>query len=231
MFGVSTLFAVLVAGDARESRIVRRVDVAVAASHPTARVRPRVDGEPGVIEGGSQPGCRGVAGRARGGEVRRQMVGIVRAQVISLVTRIAVGGCALVHTVDVTLHAGYGDVCASQRESRLAVVKRCAVPGAGGMADLAIGGESRRLVIRIGGAVVVVEMTGNARRLKIEVSIHMAGRAWKRSVLAGKWELGLGVIEASRIPAAGRMANRAIGGKSGCLVVRVGGFVVVGDVA
>lgn len=121
---------------------------------------------------------------------------------------------------------------AGKREPGLVMVELRSLPGTGGMADLAIGGKSRRLVIRIGGAVVVVEVAGDARRWKIgEVPIHVAGDAWERSVLASERELRLGVIKASRTPSAGRMANRAIGWKSGRLVVGVGGFVVVGDVA
>ncbi len=190
--------------------------MAVAAGHPTARMGPRVDGEPGVIEDCSQPGCRGVAGRAGRWKVRRHMVGIVGAQVIRLVTRVAVGGRALVYAVDVTLRARHGDVRAGQRESGLVMVELRSLPGAGGVADLAVGGKASRLVVRIGGAVVVIEVARHARGRQVgEVPIHVAGDAGERSVLAGERELRLGVVEASRSPSAGRMANRAIGRKSG----------------
>lgn len=63
-----------------------------------------------MVEHRSQPSGWGVACRARCREVRRLVVRIVRAQVISSMTRVAVGRSALIHAVEVALRTGHGRV-------------------------------------------------------------------------------------------------------------------------
>lgn len=206
--------------------------MAIGARHPLAGVCPGVNGEPAMVEHRSQPGRGCVAGCASGREVGCLMVRIARAQVVGLVTRITVGRGSFVHAVDMTFRARNGYVCAGKRERRLAVVKLRTVPGTSRVANLAVGGESRRFMVRIGGAVVVVQVTGHARGLKIgEVPIHVTGHTWERCVFTGERELRFGVIEGGWTPAAGGMTDRTIGRKSGCFVVGIVGLVVVADMA
>jgi len=125
---VGVALAMFVARDTGKGRVVGGVDVAIAAGHPASGMRSRVDGEPRVVEHRSQPGSRVVAGGAGRGKVRRLVIGIVRTQVVGLVTGIAVRWRALVLAIDVALLAGNGRVRPSQGELRLAVVKLRPVP-------------------------------------------------------------------------------------------------------
>src|SRR5215469_3732538 len=106
----------LMASDATEDRVVGRVDVAIGAGGPFALVRSRVDGEPGVIERGAQPGRGVMTYAAIGREVRGNVIGILHAGVVGLVARVAIGRRTGEAPADVATGAGNAGVSAGQRE-------------------------------------------------------------------------------------------------------------------
>ena len=111
-----------VAVGAGEDRIIVGVGVARTANTVGAAVR---GGEPGVIEGRVGPDLGVMASRAGGREPGCSVVRVVGALVIRFVTAVAVGrqGRPIVVDVAVGALARWHGVGASQRESRLAVVK------------------------------------------------------------------------------------------------------------
>jgi len=97
-----------------------------------------IGGEPGVIEGRSQPagcvvasgtGCRKSCGR---------VVGIIGSRVIRLVARIAIRGQAGVVVVHVALSAGNLKVESGQRERRVVVIEARRNPRGGVMAHITL---------------------------------------------------------------------------------------------
>ena len=136
--------------------------MAVAAGHPSARVRPRVDGEPGVIEDRSQPGCRGVAGRARSWEVRRHMVGIGSALIGCQMAGRASSGRSGIVPINVTRRAGNCGMGAGQWEGACGMVVCRPQPIGRGVAGGTIGGEPHRRVVGIGRPLIVRQVTGGA---------------------------------------------------------------------
>ncbi len=112
---------------------------------------------------------------------------------------------------------------AGQREGRVVVVEHCARPGRGGVAGGAAGREASRLVIRIGGAVVVLGMAGVAvGRGPSEDVIDVAARAGHGGVRAGQREGRVVVVEDRAGPACGGMAGCARRREASGLVIRIG---------
>ncbi len=138
------------------------------------------DREPGVIEGGSRPGRGRVARLTRGGETRRHVIRVRRRLVVCLVTGIAVGGSTRVNPTNVATGARNVDMRPGQREPRQVVVEARRSPRRGRVAHVALGGESRRLMIGIVSAVVIVQMAGGAGGAQVcELAAHMATLAAK----------------------------------------------------
>jgi len=108
-----------------------------------------------VIEGCRGPGRCVVASRARGREAASNMIRTCRPCVIGLVARVAVCWHSRVVVVHMALRAGYGDMCAGERERCRAMVKGRSGPSRGVVAGRASGGESRGGMRWTVGSVVV----------------------------------------------------------------------------
>ena len=114
-----------VAIGAHEHRKVRWIRMTGSAHAVCA---PMVRGEPGVVERGSQPRGRGVAGLAARRKSCCHMIGIGRAPVILLMTAVAGRGQRGVVVVHVTAAARHAGVRSRQGEWRVVVIKRRAAP-------------------------------------------------------------------------------------------------------
>ena len=117
----------------------------------------------GVVEGGAQPGGRGVALRAGLREADLDMVGVLGAVEIFQMATDAVGRRALVlsaHVAGRTVEAGVG---AGERKARQgAMVKASAGPGVGRMALLALRREAKRRVAECLGVQVRTHVAADA---------------------------------------------------------------------
>jgi hypothetical protein len=190
------------------------------------------NGEPGVIEGGPQPRRRRVTRLAGRGESCGHMIRIGGSVVIRLVTRIAVRGGSGELTIDMAARARNGDVRARQGKAGGAVIEGGGRPGRGVVANLALMRESRRLVIRIVRLVVIPEMAGDAGCVSnLEIAAHVATGAGKLHVRTGQRKSRLVVVEAGRRPGRRAVADRAILRKTCRDVIRIGSFLIVGEVA
>ena len=100
------------------------------------------------------------------------------------------------------------------------------------MADLASGRESSRLVVGVGGTVVVLLMTGIAVAGKVGVVIvHVALVTEHLNVRAGERPTGGAVIELAIGPKDGVMTELTLLGESCRLMGRIVGVVVLGQMA
>ena len=119
----------------------------------------------GVVEGRIGPEHGVVAGFAGRREARmRHRRG--RVVVIGLMARHTRGAGQVVVIVDVAIRTlpRRGRVRPGQREPRAVVVERRVQPGRGAVAGIASLREVRRHVIRIRRALVILQVTGDARR-------------------------------------------------------------------
>ena len=166
---------VAVATGALEHGVVARVRVAGCANTVCVAVIRR---EVSVIERGSGPAGRGVAGIASRREASGLVIGIRGPVVIRLVTSIAGRWQRRVVVVHVALHAGHvRRVISRQRESRRVVIEGGARPirgRPGGVASVASCREADGRVRRAIRAVVVRLMTGNACRARQTVRTRWA---------------------------------------------------------
>ena len=166
----------------------------------------------------------GAGGRPAGGD----MVGIGGAGEVRFVAGIAIGRCAGKDVIDVAEIAGDGDVGAGEREGRVVVVEGCAGPRGCGVACVAGGGESRCGMGGVGGAVPVCLMAAVAGCGQgCVVVIGVALSAGQRSMCAGERECSVVVVEGRGAPAAGGVADGAVGGEAGGDVIGVGGAVEI----
>lgn len=148
------------------------------------------------------------------------------------VTTYASAGGELVVPIDVALSAGHVDVRAGQRECGFGVIKGSRCPGRGGVTGVALLRDTSRGVVGIGGALIVLEMAGDASgRAQVEVAIRVALIALQGGVSAGQRETYSVVIESGRLPSRRRMALLASLWKSQCDVVRIRRLLVIGKVA
>ena len=99
---------------------------------------------------------------------------------------------------------------AGQWKIGIGVVKLCRRPGIGVMALRTIVAEIVLDMIRVCSIGIICFMTGPAVRRCIGVSLGMAFNAIERSMRAGQWEIGIGVVKLCRGPGAGVVALRAI---------------------
>jgi len=225
-------FLVRVAGNAGEDGVVVRVGMAIAASGPHSRVAAGVNGEPGVIEVCALPTRGGVTRGARGGEMRCNVIGIVRALIVRLVARIAIRRGMNVIVVDVAAGTRNFHVGAGKGKFGLVVVEGRRLPGRSVVTNLARRGESSLQVRRIVRALVILHVTTGARGTQAtKISIQMAALTLQFRVRAGESEPGAGVIEDRIRPRCGVVADRTVSGESCLGVVRVRRFLVVLQVA
>ena len=97
--------------------------MAIAAGGPDVGMPPGVDREPGVIERRACPGGGGVARGAGGWKPAGDVIGVLHAGVVGLMTGVTVGRHGEVIVGDVAGRAGGADVNAGQRESRFGMVE------------------------------------------------------------------------------------------------------------
>lgn len=205
------------------------IGVAITAGIPNSRhVRTRVDGEPGVIEGRTQPGCRVVAGLAGCRELRGHVIRIGGAQIILMMAPIAVrrqGGVVVVH---MTAGARHRRMESRERKAGVIVVERSRNPCARVVAHVALLGESNLHVVGVVRILEILQMAADAGSVRqLVIVVHVALAALKRRVHAGKRETGGGVIECRAQPVGGRMAAGAILREPLRRVRRVVGPVVI----
>ena len=144
------------------------VDVAVGTQPRRHRMRARqLKTSGGMVEGRISPEHGVVAGFARGREARCNVIHWRgRVVVIGLMARHTRGAGQVVVIVDVAIRTlpRRGRVRPGQREPRAVVVERRVQPGRGAMALVASLGEVCRHVIGGRRALVVLQVTGDARR-------------------------------------------------------------------
>lgn len=134
--------------------------------------------------------------------------------------------------VHVALRARQGGMRAGQRPSGFAVVELRPRPGRRAVARVTGGGESRRLMVRIGGVVVVIHVTGAASTAgQVVVAVHMALRAGESGVLPRQREPSAGVIELPTSPRVRVVAVLTSRRYVGLRVIRIGGSLIVLQVA
>jgi len=132
-----------------------------------------------VIAGGQrsrQPGSSGVAGRTGSRPARCHVIRIRGSCEVRLVAAIAGRRCAGKDIIDVTQNAGNSCMRARQRKWRVVVIEGRARPVYSRVTRIAGGGEARRGVRWVVGAIPIRLMTAVARRWQSGVVvIYMAG--------------------------------------------------------
>ena len=131
--------------------------------------------------------------------------------VIRLVAGHASRARQVVIIVDVAISAGprRHRVISRQRESSAVVIERCIRPGRGVMALIAGLREIRGDVIRIGGALVILEVTGHARRAVqavVVVDVAIGAGSWRNCVQPCERESSAVVVERCIRPGRGVVA-------------------------
>ena len=86
-------------------------------------------------------------------------------------------------------------------------------------------------VIRIGGALIILQVTadaGGAGQIEVVVDVAVGTLARWNGVPAGKRETRCAVIEVHAQPGIGRVAERAVGGEAAGSVVGIAGRLKIG---
>lgn len=179
---------VAMATGALEHRVIARVGVAGCTNAVRVAV---IRWEVRVIERGSGPTGRGVAGIASRRETSGRVIGIGRPRVIRLVTAVASRGQRRVVVVHVALHAGHvRRVISGQRECRGVVIEGGTGPirrRPGRVASVARGREAHGRVRRAIRAVVIRLVAGDACRARQTVRTGWAeGRVVALRALQGR---------------------------------------------
>ena len=169
-----------------------------------------------------------MAGRTGRREACAGMRGVVCPVVIRRVARVAICRRSHEHIIDMARSARHRGVEAGQREGGVVVIEHRTGPGCRRVARSAGSGESRRYVIRICRAVVILGMAGIAVRWQRRiVASNVATRAGYGEMEASQREGTRLVIEARRIPSHRRVAKRTGGREAArhvawvCRVVKV----------
>ncbi len=105
-----------------------------------------------MIERGALPCRRRMADRTIGRETCLSMIGVGRAVVIGLMASHASGRRTRELVVGVALRARQGGVDSGERKVRLAVIECGALPARRCVTDRAVLWETRRHMVRVGGA-------------------------------------------------------------------------------
>jgi len=180
-----------------------------------------------VIERGTCPVGGAVAHGTRSGQTRGRVRRIVGSVVIGLMAGIAVSRNGGVVVVDVARGASDRSMGARQRKHR-SMIKGRGRPRRGGVAQSAIGRETRSYVIRIGspGEILGVARIAIGRKGGV-VIVDVACSAGHRDVRAGQRERRGVVIERGSRPVGGAVANRARRGQTAGRMGRGIGAVVI----
>lgn len=157
---------------------VRAVERDVRARQGKERLR--------MVELRTQPLKRRMADGAVLRETGRDMIRISGFLKVGQMARIAILGRAQVFPADVTTAATRGNVRAGQRECSEVVVEGRGDPGRGRVTDGTRLRQAGRPVIGVGGAVVIVEMAGDATGVEAYIfPADVTRRAGHRDVRAG----------------------------------------------
>ena len=172
----------------------------------------------------------GIASRREPSRSVRYWCGCV--VVIRLVAGHASRARQVVIIVDVAISAGprRHRVISRQRESSAVVIERCIRPGRGVMALIAGLREIRGDVIRIGGALVILEVTGHARRAVqavVVVDVAIGAGSWRNCVQPGERETGAGVVKRRVHPVGGVVTGIASLREVGRDVIGIGRPLIV----
>lgn len=185
-----------------------------------------------VIELGTLPRRRGVAGFTLLREIGLAVIRVHRPVVVFQMTTAAGRGCALKNSARVALRAGYGNMFSGKRKARKRrVIELCPLPSDTGVAERAIARESRRHVIRIRSPREIRRVTTEAiRRRPLKFSAHMATGARQIHMRPGQYKFCQTiVIEPRVLPTIGHVAGAAIGGKPRRTMIQRRGLVIVLD--
>jgi hypothetical protein len=143
--------------------------------------------------------------------------------------RDAIRGRSCELAVQVTLRTGDIHMSTSESKARGGVIELGTRPLDRRVTGLAGIWESSRDVVGIRGLLEISQMARDALlRSASEFVVHVALRAGDADVCAGEREACAGVIELRSRPLHRSVTGLASGGKSGCGVVRIGGFRKVG---
>ena len=217
------------AGGAGEAVVV--VDVALRALGRGMGAGER-EARSGVVEFSAHP-LRGVVAQ---GAILRESRGLVRRRIRPVVIVEMAGSTGRAGQAEIAVHVAlralHAGVRAGQRETSGRVVERRAGPLRGVVATRAILRESRGLVRRVSGSVVVGQVARDAGGAgQAEVIVHVALRALHAGVRAGQRETGRGVVEGRAGPLRGGVTAGAVLREPGGFVRRVGGPVEIRQVA
>jgi len=227
----------------RNRQIVVVVDMARSAGHIRMAIRQQ-ESRRAVIEDGRGPGNRVVASRAvayRKCSARRRVHRIVRllpgCQVASRVAAICWRDRQIVVVVDVAGRTWHIRMAIRQQESRRAVIELCAQPTVKGVARIAGGRKLRAHMVRIGGLLIIGQMTrGTGCREALELansSALVAILALDRGVSPQEWETILVILYLldSNIPPEYGVALRAIRAHFALVNVRVTILALLADIS
>lgn len=186
-----------------------------------------------VVKRSGLPCCGVVADVALLRKSCLHMVRIRRGVIILQVTGNAVGAEPLVDAVDMARATRDVYVRAREGKQSLAVVKFCARPGNRGVADGTIRGKARLDVIRVGRLLIIRQVArGAILRCPGILAVDVTLRTLDVHMSTGQREACHGVvIELRAEPARRRMAGLARGRKSRLRVRRVGGLLIIRQVA
>ena len=200
------------AGRVRVRQAVIVIDVALRALHGGMGAGQR-ESRRGMVKRSLSPRSRVVALLTSLRESRSHVVRVRRGLEIFQVAADTgrVGACQVVITVHVTLRALHGRMSAGQREPCRGMIERSLCPRSRAVALLTSRRETRLNMIRIGGAVEVLDMARSAiGRRADKLAIDVALRAGHADVRTRQRELRKSiVIESRRIPRAGIVASLA----------------------
>lgn len=132
--------------------------------------------------------------------------------------------------IDVTLRALQAGMRSGQGEAGAGMVESRSSPGRSVVALLASLGEIGHDVIGVGGALVVLEVTGDAGvvgEVVIVINVAIAALAWRNGMRAGQRKTGGRVVEAGICPRRGVVAGSAGSGNARLRVVGIGRSLVI----
>ncbi len=195
----------------RACQVVITVDVAICAS--TGRYGMQAgqwEAGGGVVEGGVGPRYGIVALLARRGEslVRNRRGRVVEVRLVAADAG-RIRNVVVVVDVAIRTRAWRNRVRTSQRESRFRVIERGGLPTASVVANLASLRKSAGYVVRIRGALEVLQVAahaGRAGQVVVVVDVTIGAGARRHSMETGKRESRAVMVERRVHPGAGAMA-------------------------
>jgi len=219
---------------ALEHRVVIRIGMA-GGTYPVRTAM--IHRKPCVIESGSQPAGRAVAGDARGRETNRNVIRVGRACVVQLVAAVAVRGHGGVVVVHVATGARDRRMRTRQRERRVVVIERGRTPCRRAVTHVALLREPGARVIWVRRPFEVVQVARHTSRAGQAVGPGravggvMALIALQGNVRPRQGPPSHGVVEARWSPCRRAVADFALLRQTASHVVRTGRRPEIGEVA